>query len=696
MHPTPTKRGALRTAVVTAAAAVLVLTLAVPALAASGWKPATSGATADLAGLAAGGGGLRWAVGDGGVIVTSSDQGATWTARTSGITGDLAGVAFADATHGWAVGDGGTIIATTDGGVTWAPQASGATEDLAAVAFADASAGWAVGAEGAVVTTADGGATWTPQASGTTSDLAGVAFADATHGWAVGAGGTVLATTDGGATWAPQASGTTQALHAVAAASATRALAAGAAGTIVATTDGSAWVTRTSGTTADLAGAAYGDAKYAWVCGSAGTVLRSTNGGSTWAAQPGGTSAALAAVSFADPGRGAVAGAAGVIRTTMSGGVVDTKAPTTRATGLQSGAAKGWRNTAQTVTLKATDAGSGVAWTYYTVDGGARQTYAGPFEISKPGPHRVAYWSTDWARVTGAKRIGYVNIDVSKPVCKAIGNPTAYTGQAVKFTFKVTDAKPSCGAGSVSIAIQKNGETKKRVTIARTTFNVQHSTSPVVSLPAGRYTWVVTARDLAGNVQSVKGHARLTLKKMPLPTFADVQRRLVQLKYLPSGAVTGKADYRTSQALMAFQAWNGLSRDGVAGVATRKKLMTASVPTPRSTGASGHSVQVFRSLGVALCVDNGSVVRAVHCSTGRPGMATTAGAWSVYLKSTRFWSVTYSSWMPYASFFHNGEGLHGYEDVPAYPASHGCVRLPMPEAPWVYDFAYMGATVYVY
>ncbi len=420
------------------------------------------------------------------------------------------------------------------------------------------------------------------------------------------------------------------------------------------------------------------------------------NRGVTWSAETTGSTAVLAGVAFADPGRGAVAGAAGTILTTTSGGVVDTTAPVTKATGLQTGATKGWRNTGQTVTLKATDAGSGVEAIYYAVDGGARQTYTGPFDITKPGSHRVAYWSADWARNTGAKHVGYVNIDVSKPACQAIGNPTAYTGTSVKFTFKVTDAKPTCGAGSVSIAIQKNGKTKKRITIARTSFNATRSRSAVVSLPAGQYTWVVTAKDLAGNVQSVKGHARLTLKKMPLPTIADVQRRLVQLKYLPSGAVTGKADYRTSQALMAFQAWNGLSRDGVAGVATRKKLTSASVPTPRSTGASGHSVQVFRSLGVALCVDNGAVVRAVHCSTGRPGMETTAGTWSVYLKSTRFWSVTYSSWMPYASFFHNGEGLHGYEDVPAYPASHGCVRLPMPEAPWVYDFAYMGATVNVY
>ena len=88
-------------------------------------------------------------------------------------------------------------------------------------------------------------------------------------------------------------------------------------------------------------------------------------------------------------------------------------------------------------------------------------------------------------------------------------------------------------------------------------------------------------------------------------------------------------------------------------------------------------------------------MRVVHCSTGRPGLETTPGVWNVYLKSLRFYSQEYDSWMPWTSFFHGGEGLHGYEEVPAYPASHGCVRLSMPEAPWVYGFAAMGTTVVV-
>ena len=264
------------------------------------------------------------------------------------------------------------------------------------------------------------------------------------------------------------------------------------------------------------------------------------------------------------------------------------------------------------------------------------------------------------------------------------------------FAFRVNDPKPSCGFAAVRITIYKGKTAVKRFKLSRAVANKSLRHSYRIPLRAGNYSWAVTATDLAGNAQAKAGSAKLKVLAMPLPTIADVQRRLIALRYLPSGAVSGKNDYRTSQALMAFQAWSGLPRDGVAGVQTRTRLQRASSPRPRSESVSGHYVEVYRSLGVALCVDSGTLVRVVHCSTGRPGLQTPAGTFSVYSKSLMAWSAEYSSWMPYASFFHAGDAMHGYPEVPAYPASHGCVRLSMPEASWVYAFATLGTPVFVY
>jgi lipoprotein-anchoring transpeptidase ErfK/SrfK len=51
--------------------------------------------------------------------------------------------------------------------------------------------------------------------------------------------------------------------------------------------------------------------------------------------------------------------------------------------------------------------------------------------------------------------------------------------------------------------------------------------------------------------------------------------------------------------------------------------------------------------------------------------------------------------MPYALYFSGGYAIHGYGVVPAYPASHGCVRVPESEAPYVYAAAPLHTAVVI-
>jgi peptidoglycan hydrolase-like protein with peptidoglycan-binding domain len=179
----------------------------------------------------------------------------------------------------------------------------------------------------------------------------------------------------------------------------------------------------------------------------------------------------------------------------------------------------------------------------------------------------------------------------------------------------------------------------------------------------------------------------------------QVQEALVRLKYLPPGAANGVFDYRTSQAVMAFQSWEGLQRDGIVGKQTASKLATAQQAVPGRRG-SGRWVEIHRAKGTLLLVQDGVVVQAVHCSTGRtmdaPPYDTPAGSYKVFAKMIKSWSVPYKVWMPYAAYFDGGIAIHGLDYVPAYPASHGCVRVSMPEAPTVYAFVSVGTPVYVY
>ncbi len=175
----------------------------------------------------------------------------------------------------------------------------------------------------------------------------------------------------------------------------------------------------------------------------------------------------------------------------------------------------------------------------------------------------------------------------------------------------------------------------------------------------------------------------------------SVQERLIRLHYLPKGSADGVAGYQTEQAVTAFQAWEGLARDGVVGPQTKGALATARRPRPRA-GGPPKRIEVYREKGVALLIANGNVKRAVHVSTGAPGTSTPAGTFEVFRKEERSWSVPFQVWLPWASYFTGGIAFHEYPDVPPFPASHGCVRVPAPEARMLYDFAAMGTTIVVF
>ncbi len=173
-----------------------------------------------------------------------------------------------------------------------------------------------------------------------------------------------------------------------------------------------------------------------------------------------------------------------------------------------------------------------------------------------------------------------------------------------------------------------------------------------------------------------------------------VQLRLAALGFLDRSDVTGSLDYLTEQALLAFQGWEELDRTATVTGRTQVALFRASRPRPAAR-RPGRRIEIHRDLGVLLMAENGEVIRAVHASTGASGWSTPAGDFKVYAKLLYSWSVPFQVWMPYAVYFRGGIATHQSPDVPSYPASHGCVRLPEGEAERVYRFVDIGTPVAV-
>ena len=177
------------------------------------------------------------------------------------------------------------------------------------------------------------------------------------------------------------------------------------------------------------------------------------------------------------------------------------------------------------------------------------------------------------------------------------------------------------------------------------------------------------------------------------PPVRALQVRLAGLGYLPAGAADGVFGMRTWHAVVAFQGWQRLHRTGVVGPGTRSALATATRPRPWAR--LGHALELDLGRQVLLVVAHGRTVRAVHISSARPGYVTPRGRFDVYRREHLSWSVRYHAWMPHALYFSGGYAVHGYGDVPAYPASHGCVRVPLSDAPFVYEVTALHTPVLV-
>jgi PKD repeat protein len=243
------------------------------------------------------------------------------------------------------------------------------------------------------------------------------------------------------------------------------------------------------------------------------------------------------------------------------------------------------------------------------------------------------------------------------------------------------------GSGSLSVRVWRGGrELRKRTFAGRAALRL--STGKVAD-----YVVRITVEPVGG----YRGRTTTVRSSVLLPhlwvgsrgpSVRILERRLAELRYVLRGVNTFYS-YDTFDAVLAFQKVHGMARTGRVDPPFWRRLQAASPPRPRYAG--GHHIEVDKARQVLFEVNGGRVVRVVHVSTGATGN-TPVGRFHVYSKVPGF----LPSGMFYSSFFLRGFAIHGYPSVPAYPASHGCVRIPMWFAPSLFASNSYGETIYVY
>jgi hypothetical protein len=172
-----------------------------------------------------------------------------------------------------------------------------------------------------------------------------------------------------------------------------------------------------------------------------------------------------------------------------------------------------------------------------------------------------------------------------------------------------------------------------------------------------------------------------------------LQRTLLQQGY--ATPVTGYFDDATARAVFTFRKANDLGWDGYAtGDVYAKLLRNQGAYKLRypTAGKNGKHVEFDWSRQVLVLAKNGKPYRTYHVSSGKPSTPTVFGTYHFYSKTPG----TNSHGMVYSSYFIGGYAIHGYADVPNYAASHGCLRVPIPNAIQIYNWIDIGDPIFLY
>ena len=156
--------------------------------------------------------------------------------------------------------------------------------------------------------------------------------------------------------------------------------------------------------------------------------------------------------------------------------------------------------------------------------------------------------------------------------------------------------------------------------------------------------------------------------------------------------VSGYYDDGTARGVLAFRKTNGLGRDGYASKAVFAMLARGEGAFELRHPKAGKHVEFDWSRQVLVLAQGGKPYRTYHTSSGTAATPTVFGTYKFYLKTPG----TNASGMVHSSYFFRGYAIHGYASVPNYPASHGCLRVPIPNALSIYRWIDLGDRIFVY
>jgi L,D-transpeptidase catalytic domain len=157
--------------------------------------------------------------------------------------------------------------------------------------------------------------------------------------------------------------------------------------------------------------------------------------------------------------------------------------------------------------------------------------------------------------------------------------------------------------------------------------------------------------------------------------------------------LSGVFDEGTARAVVAYRKTAGLDRAAFTNTGFFKAIERGWGRFHVRYRGDGRHVEANLTRQVLAEIDPGGRVQAIYqISSGKPSTPTVVGRFRVYEKTPGF----NAKGMLDSNYFIRGYAIHGYAEVPAFAASHGCLRIPIPDAGAVFAWAQIGTPVDVY
>ena len=188
-------------------------------------------------------------------------------------------------------------------------------------------------------------------------------------------------------------------------------------------------------------------------------------------------------------------------------------------------------------------------------------------------------------------------------------------------------------------------------------------------------------------ISAIRARARMGARG---PRVELLQKLLAKLGYaIPK---TGRFDDATGRAVLAYRKVNRMRRISSANRTIFKRLFVGRGAFRLKYPKAGKHVEADLSRQVLVLAKKGKPWRVYHTSSGTSATPTVKGRFSFYRKEPGYNAKE----MYYSSYFIRGYAIHGYKSVPTHPASHGCLRVPIPNAISIYRWISTGDPIFVY